>query len=82
MRCVRAAPAPSSAPYVLGGGEDFELIVAVQRHAFAHFAARFDALGRPLVAVGHFTEGSAVQMQNADGKLVHVPHSGWDHLRG
>ena len=79
--CAQTGGEPAS--YVLGGGEDFELIVAVGGRAFAHLAERFrQRFGKPLIAVGHFTEGSGVQMQNAAGELAHVPHTGWDHMRG
>jgi thiamine-monophosphate kinase len=64
--------------WALHGGEDFELLVAVEKRAFGHLAVRFRAhLGRELLRVGTITAESGVRL--ADGTPV-VP-GGWDHLR-
>jgi thiamine monophosphate kinase len=64
--------------WALDGGEDFELLAAVERRAFAHLATRFrQRFGRALEAVGTVSEGAGVRL--ADGTAV-TP-SGWDHLR-
>jgi thiamine-monophosphate kinase len=64
--------------WALGGGEDFELLAAIDKRAFAHLAGRFRAhFGRDLIAVGRITEGTGIRL--ADGTAV-TP-SGWDHLR-
>jgi len=64
--------------WALGGGEDFELLVAVRRHAFGHLAARFRAhTGRALLPVGRIVGEPGVR--RADGSPVGP--SGWDHLR-
>lgn len=66
--------------FVLAGGEDFELLIAVAPRAFAHLSARFDArFGRPLLRLG---------VVEADERLVVVKQgveeplspSGWDHF--
>jgi thiamine-monophosphate kinase len=64
--------------WALGGGEDFELLAAIEKRAFGHLAGRFRAhFGRELVRVGRVTEGAGVRL--ASGSVV--PPSGWDHLR-
>jgi thiamine-monophosphate kinase len=64
--------------WALDGGEDFELLVTVEKRAFAHLASRFRAhTGRDLLRVGRITEDAGVR--RADGAGI-VP-SGWDHLR-
>jgi thiamine-monophosphate kinase len=66
------------AGYALDGGEDFELIVAIEKRAFAHLAARFQArFGRPLLRVGTFSEGAGVRLANG----ASIAPSGWDHVR-
>ena len=64
--------------YALDGGEDFELIAAIDKHAFAHLAHRFGArFGRPLLPVGTVT--AELGLRRADGRPVEP--AGWDHLR-
>ncbi|HYZ15599.1 MAG TPA: thiamine-phosphate kinase [Candidatus Acidoferrum sp.] len=64
--------------YALDGGEDFELIAAIDRRAFPHLANRFRGhFGRDLLAVGTITEGAGVRLAN--GALISP--SGWDHVR-
>ncbi len=65
--------------WALDGGEDFELLVAVEKRAFGHLAARFRAhTGRKLLRVGTITTEPGVRF--ADG--TPVTPAGWDHLRG
>jgi thiamine-monophosphate kinase len=64
--------------WALDGGEDFELLVTIEKRAFAHLASRFRAhTGRELLRVGRITEDAGVR--RVDGAGI-VP-SGWDHLR-
>ena len=64
--------------WALDGGEDFELLVSVEKRAFGHLAARFRAhTGRELLRVGTVTTDSGVRL--ADGTAVAA--GGWDHLR-
>jgi thiamine-monophosphate kinase len=65
--------------WALDGGEDFELLVAVNSRAFSHLAGRFHArFGRPLVRVG--VASPQLGVRRADG--TPVTSTGWDHLRG
>ncbi len=64
--------------WALDGGEDFELLVTVEKRAFAHLAERFRAhFGRALLAVGRITEGAGVRLANG----LALDAGGWDHLR-
>ena len=65
--------------WALDGGEDFELLVSVEKRAFGHLAVRFRAhTGRDLLRVGTMTDEPG--LRRADGTAV-IP-GGWDHLRG
>ncbi len=66
--------------FALAGGEDFELLVAVERQAFGYLSGRFGAkFGRRLERIGTL---------EADERLVVVKHgaeepllrAGWDHF--
>ena len=64
--------------WALDGGEDFELLVAIEKRAFAHLASRFRAhTGRELLRVGRMTEEAGVRREDGAGIVA----SGWDHLR-
>jgi thiamine-monophosphate kinase len=64
--------------WALGGGEDFELLVAVEKRAFPHLATRFAPhFGRPLIPIGRIIEGAGVRLANG----VAIDASGWDHFR-
>jgi thiamine-monophosphate kinase len=74
---VAALTGDDAAAWALDGGEDFELLAAIDRRAFPHLAVRFRAhTGRELIAVGEIVGGEGVR--RADGALV--PARGWDHL--
>jgi thiamine-monophosphate kinase len=63
--------------WALDGGEDFELLVAIEHRAFAHLANRFRAhFGRDLLRVGRITEGAGVRLANGAA----IAPSGWDHV--
>lgn len=76
---VAAATGDDAGRWALDGGEDYELLVAVERRAFGHLARRFRGrFGRELLALGRIGAESGVR--RADGTTV-VP-AGWDHLGG
>ncbi len=67
--------------YALDGGEDFELIVAVERRAFAHLARTYAAnIGASLLPIGRLTVDPALRIVDATETRELVP-AGWDHLR-
>jgi thiamine-monophosphate kinase len=77
-RRVAARTGDDADAWALDGGEDFELLVAIEKRAFRHLAARFAAhFGRPLVALGRITKGAGVRLANG----VAIDPRGWDHLR-
>jgi thiamine monophosphate kinase len=64
--------------YALDGGEDFELLVAIEKRAFEHLALRFRArFGRDLIPIGRIAEGAGVRLANGRA----IAPSGWDHVR-
>lgn len=64
--------------WALSGGEDYELLAAIDKRAFRHLAARFRAhFGRELLRVGTLVAGAGVR--RTDGTAI-TP-AGWDHLR-
>ena len=76
-RAVAQLVGANADEWALDGGEDFELLVAVNARAYAHLAARFHArFGKPLIRVGVATTEPG--LRRPDGTLV--TSSGWDHL--
>ncbi len=68
--------------YALCGGEEYELIVAIERRAFSHLASRFAArFGRRLHGIGALRAQRGVVLSR-DGGEVPVPRTGWDHFKG
>lgn len=66
--------------YALGGGEDFELLVAIAPRAFATVASRYKrTFGRPLSRIGEITTGAEVTVRDQNGTRELVP-TGWDSL--
>jgi thiamine-monophosphate kinase len=77
-RRVAARTGDDPERWALDGGEDFELLVSVEKRAFGHLAARFRAhFGRELMRVGTMTAEPGVR--RTDGTPVMA--AGWDHLR-
>ncbi len=76
---IAAAAGADPEAWALGGGEDFELLVAVAPRAFAHLAGRFRArFGRELLRVGSATAEPG--LRRAGG--APIASAGWDHLAG
>jgi thiamine-monophosphate kinase len=66
--------------FVLAGGEDYELLVAVKPRAFDHLAARFlKRFGRGLERIGRMREGSGVYKKTGTGEQE-LASTGWDHF--
>ncbi|MBC5829463.1 MAG: thiamine-phosphate kinase [Candidatus Eremiobacteraeota bacterium] len=66
--------------FALGGGEDFELLLAVRKRSFAHLARRFHVrFRRELHCIGAFIEGTGVFLRTT-GARKPLESSGWDHL--
>jgi thiamine-monophosphate kinase len=66
--------------YALAGGEDYELLAAIDHRAFTHLAKGFrKRFGRPLFAIGRVREGSGAAVRKG-GHEVSLAATGWDHL--
>jgi thiamine-monophosphate kinase len=66
--------------YALAGGEDFELLVAVEARAFAQLARRFHArFGQALERLGTVRADERVVMVN-QGREEPIARTGWDHF--
>ena len=66
--------------YALGGGEDFELLVAIAPRAFPTIAKRFaQTFGRPLARVGTVTTETAIRLRDGNGSRELDP-TGWESL--
>ncbi len=79
----RAVEAGSDArPFdaALGGGEDYELLVAVAPGRVGRAQAAAGRLGVPLTVVGEATAERGVRVLDADGRRYSVPVGGHDHL--
>lgn len=77
-RAVRGAADPWAA--AVCGGEDYELCVAVPPARLARALAAARRTGTPLTAVGRFTRGRAVILEDPDGGRYRPPRAGHDHL--
>ncbi|HTC29217.1 MAG TPA: thiamine-phosphate kinase [Candidatus Acidoferrum sp.] len=68
------------AEYALAGGEDFELLVAVEARAFEHLSRRFHArFGQPLERLGTARADEKLVMVN-QGREEPIARTGWDHF--
>jgi thiamine-monophosphate kinase len=67
--------------FALAGGEDYELLVAVEARALRYLNSRFHKhFGRELLPVGRMREGSGI-FQCKGGREEALAQTGWDHLR-
>jgi len=64
---------------VLGGGDDYELVIAVppRKRAALHAAAK--AAGVKVAQIGHFARGEGVHLTIA-GREVRAAHRGYVHF--
>ena len=66
---------------VLHGGDDYELLVAIERRAFGHVARSYARrFGRELRGIGRFEAGSGRVWIELGGHRAELPRAGWDHL--
>jgi thiamine-monophosphate kinase len=66
--------------YALAGGEDFELLLAIESRAFMHLARRFQArFGQALERIGTVRADERIVMVN-QGREEPVARTGWDHF--
>lgn len=66
---------------VVGGGEDFELLLAVGPGTLEEHAGAFRReFGLRLTRVGRLEEGRGVRWLGPEGEVVPPPGRGWDHF--
>jgi thiamine-monophosphate kinase len=66
---------------VLNGGDDYELLVAVEPRAFPYVARTFQRrFSRPLSPVGRFEEGNGNVWLESGGRREPLEPRGYDHL--
>ncbi len=79
-QAVALAAGDDAAGYALHGGEDFELIVTIERRAFAHLGRRYAAhFGRPLIEIGRLEREPGVRFVGQGASRELVP-AGYDHF--
>ena len=77
---LQAALATEEDPeaWALNGGEDYELLIAVERRAFKHLATRYKHhFGRELRVVGRCTPEREILLEH-DGSRRPLIAGGWD----
>jgi thiamine-monophosphate kinase len=66
---------------ILNGGDDYELLIAIERRSFAFIARTFERrFGRPLCAVGRFEKGEGNLWFESSGERTRLEPRGYDHL--
>jgi thiamine-monophosphate kinase len=77
-REIAAARGEDSAAFALAGGEDFELLAAVNPRAFRYLSGRFEKrFGRPLHNIGRLRKGDGVFIIKG-GDEQPLASTGWD----
>ena len=67
---------------ILNGGDDYELLAAIDARAFEHVARTFRSrVGRPLRKVGRFEAGDGSLLIERDGKRERLEPAGYDHFQ-
>ncbi|MBW4022637.1 MAG: thiamine-phosphate kinase [Proteobacteria bacterium] len=75
------AAGPGLLADILGGGDDYELLLAVPEGRGAALAADCAALGVPLTRIGRFTGGGAgVRVVDAAHETLTIARHGWSHF--
>jgi thiamine-monophosphate kinase len=75
------AAGPEWLAQCLGGGDDYELLMAVPAGKGEALAVACAALGVPLTRIGRFTEGAvAVTVVDEALRPMAVSHHGWSHF--
>lgn len=67
--------------WVLNGGEDYVLLVALSHQESSMVIQRASEAGIDLVPIGKFVQTGKIQMVRLDGTIEDVRPRGWDHFR-
>jgi thiamine-monophosphate kinase len=66
--------------FVLGGGDDYELVFAAPPGAEKALAALAASLALPITRIGHIAAGSGVQVVDGTGRRIELGASGYRHF--
>ncbi len=66
--------------WALAGGEDFELLIALDEADLPRLLALETVAALGLTVVGRIEEGAGAVALDEDGREVDLPHGGWDHF--
>ena len=72
----------SALHWALAGGEDFELLIAVDEPALPALQALPEVGEVGLTVVGHLEAGEGAVAVDASGNEIDLPRGGWDHFGG
>jgi thiamine-monophosphate kinase len=72
---------PALADRIVGGGDDYEILVAVPVDQADVFADAGAAAEVPVAAIGSMTAGRSLAIEGADGRPMQLEEAGWDHFR-
>jgi thiamine-monophosphate kinase len=79
---ISAAAGVDPMDFALHGGDDYELLAAIDGRAFRHVARTFERrFGRPLANVGRFEQGTGCVWIQRDGRRAALDARGYDHLK-
>jgi len=67
--------------WIIRGGEDYVLLVALEADAVKNLKQTADAEGWMLVPIGEFVEGRGMRIIRRDGSTESFGPTGWDHFR-
>lgn len=66
---------------LIGGGEDYEVLMAIAPERWADVRTRADALGVPVTQIGSVRAQTGIAWRNAAGHEFTLGRRGWDHFR-
>jgi thiamine-monophosphate kinase len=70
-------------PLALHGGEDYQLLIAVPPERIEDVVELGRVWNMPMTAVGEFTEGSGIVLEQSGGRgVMPLVPAGYDHFRG
>jgi thiamine-monophosphate kinase len=65
---------------VLAGGDDYEVLASIPSQSQAAFKQAAAAAGVAVTRIGIMTLGNRVDLESADGKVLDLACTGWDHF--
>jgi len=77
---LAAAPPGRRLAWQLGGGDDYELLLAVAPERLAALREAVAAAGVPLAAIGRVEAAPGIRCVDAAGRAVEPPAAGWNHF--